>query len=130
MKRFSRREKPSTPQWPVDGTTGYDFLNVLSGLFVDPNGKRPLTDFYHEFTGQTAGYEEVVRAKKMHVLKHLFISELAHLTDLLEGIHRRPGRTVGWCGARTMEQALAELIAGFSRLSDLHPSGQRAGRGS
>jgi (1->4)-alpha-D-glucan 1-alpha-D-glucosylmutase len=101
------------PQWPVEGTTGYDFLNVLGGLFIDPNGKRPLTDFYQEFTGQTTGYEEVVRAKKMHVLKHLFTSELSHLTDLLERIHHR------WDGRsevrrRDYEQALAELIAGFS----------------
>ena len=101
-----------SPQWPVDGTTGYDFLNVLSGLFIDPNGKGPLTDCYHEFTGQTAGYEEVVRAKKMHVLKHLFISELAHLTDLLEGIHRGRGDR-GVVRRRELEQALAELIAAF-----------------
>ena len=100
------------PQWLVDGTTGYDFLNVLSGLFVNPNGKWLLTDFYHEFTGQTAGYEEVVRAKKMHVLRHLFISELSHLTDLLEGIHRgRGGRAV--VRRQDQEQALAELIAAF-----------------
>ena len=101
------------PQWPVEGTTGYDFLNVLSGLFVDPNGKRPLTDFYQEFTGQTTDYEEVVRAKKMHVLKHLFTSELSHLTDLLERIHLR------WAGRSGVrrgdhEHALAEVIAGFS----------------
>ena len=101
------------PQWPVEGTTGYDFLNIMSGLFVDPNGKRPLTDFYEEFTGQTTDYEEVVRTKKMHVLKHLFTSELSHLTDLLERIHRR------WAGRsgvrrRDHEQALAEVIAGFS----------------
>jgi (1->4)-alpha-D-glucan 1-alpha-D-glucosylmutase len=100
------------PQWPVDGTTGYDFLKVLSGLFIDPNGKRPLTDFYHEFTGQTVDYEEVVRGKKMHVLKHLFISELSHLTDLLEGIHRGRGERVV-VRRRDLEQALAELIAGF-----------------
>jgi (1->4)-alpha-D-glucan 1-alpha-D-glucosylmutase len=101
-----------SPQWPVDGTTGYDFLNVLSGLFIDPNGKGPLTDCYHEFTGQTAGYEEVVRAKKTHVLKHLFISELAHLTDLLEAIHRGRGDR-GVVRRRDLEQALAELISAF-----------------
>jgi (1->4)-alpha-D-glucan 1-alpha-D-glucosylmutase len=100
------------PQWPVDGTTGYDFLNVLSGLFVDPNGKQPLTDIYHEFTGLMADYEEVVRGKKMHVLKHLFISELSHLTDLLQDIHRRWGGRLEW-RRQDHEQALAEVIAGF-----------------
>jgi (1->4)-alpha-D-glucan 1-alpha-D-glucosylmutase len=100
------------PQWPVDGTTGYDFLNVVSGLFIDPNGKRLLTDFYHEFTGQTADYQEVVLSKKLHTLKHLFISELSHLTDLLEDIHRRQGGHVE-VRRHDQGQALSELIACF-----------------
>jgi (1->4)-alpha-D-glucan 1-alpha-D-glucosylmutase len=100
------------PAWPVEGTTGYDFLNLLSGLFVNPDGRGPLTDLYREFTGQTADYEAVVLAKKMHVLTHLFVSEWSHLTDLLERIHRR------WDGGaggrrRDLERALAELIVGF-----------------
>jgi (1->4)-alpha-D-glucan 1-alpha-D-glucosylmutase len=100
------------PRWPVEGTTGYDFLNVLSGLFIDPDGKRPLTDFYQEFTGRTTDYEAVVRAKKMHVLKHLFTTELSHLADLLAHIHRRAGgRPV--VRRQDLEWALAELIAGF-----------------
>ena len=30
--------------WPVAGTTGYDFLNLAGGLFVDPAGEEPLTE--------------------------------------------------------------------------------------
>ena len=113
VEKILTPEEALNPQWPVDGTTGYDFLNVVSGLFVDPNGKRLMTDSYHEFTGQTADYQEVVRAKKLHALKHLFISELSHLTDLLGDIHRRQ---VGRAAVRRQdeEQALSELIACFS----------------
>ena len=110
VEKILAPEEALNPQWPVEGTTGYDFLKVLSGLFVDPNGKRPLTDLYHEFTGQTADYAEVVRAKKMHVLKHLFIGELARLTDLLEDINRRRGSRAEE-RRQDIEQALAELIA-------------------
>ena len=39
--------------WPIAGTTGYDFLNRVTGLFVDPEGEAPLTEFYREFTGET-----------------------------------------------------------------------------
>ena len=42
--------------WPVEGTTGYDFLNMVGRLFVDPAGAQPLTDFYREFTGESADY--------------------------------------------------------------------------
>ena len=55
--------------WPVAGTTGYDFLNRLQGVFIDPEGEVPLTDFYGEFTGQSTDFPEVVRDKKHLVLK-------------------------------------------------------------
>jgi (1->4)-alpha-D-glucan 1-alpha-D-glucosylmutase len=60
VEKILARGEALHPEWPVEGTTGYEFLNRLSGLFVDPDGRRPLTAFYHEFTGQTADYDEVV----------------------------------------------------------------------
>ncbi|HEX5063561.1 MAG TPA: alpha-amylase family glycosyl hydrolase, partial [Kofleriaceae bacterium] len=36
--------------WPVDGTTGYDFLEKVTGLLVDPSGERVLTDTFERFT--------------------------------------------------------------------------------
>ncbi|MDZ7748805.1 MAG: hypothetical protein U5K43_08100 [Halofilum sp. (in: g-proteobacteria)] len=35
--------------WPVHGTTGYEFANLAGRLFVDPNGERALTSAYHRF---------------------------------------------------------------------------------
>ena len=112
VEKILARGETLNPEWPVEGTTGYEFLNRVSGLFVDPDGRRPLTAFYREFTGQTADYEDVVRAKKMQVLTHLFVSEMSHLTDLLQGIHRRWGGRAD-LQRRELEQALAELIVGF-----------------
>ena len=42
-------------EWPVEGTTGYDFLNLVGGLFVDPSGEKPLDTVYERITGKTAG---------------------------------------------------------------------------
>ena len=99
------------PEWPVDGTTGYDFLNRVSGLFVDSRSERLLTDFYGEFTGQPTDYRDVVHAKKLLVLERLFSSELSHLADLLEESRRHPGPAV--LGREDARRALAELIACF-----------------
>ncbi len=52
------------PQWPIDGTTGYDFLNTLNNLFIDPQAEKPLTDFYREFTGDDSDYVSFWFAKK------------------------------------------------------------------
>jgi (1->4)-alpha-D-glucan 1-alpha-D-glucosylmutase len=100
------------PDWPVDGTTGYDFLNRVNGLFVNAEGERCLTDFYGEFTGQETDYQEVVHAKKQRVLERLFSSELTYLEALLENILRQ------WPGFGTFRpgdcrRILSEVIACF-----------------
>src|SRR5204862_452703 len=48
------------PPWPVAGTTGYDFLNLVGGLFVDPAGEDELTKAYGAFTADPVEYETVV----------------------------------------------------------------------
>jgi (1->4)-alpha-D-glucan 1-alpha-D-glucosylmutase len=100
------------PQWPVDGTTGYDFLNLVGGLFVDPKSERLLTDFYGQFSGQPTDYRAVVEAKKRLVLDLLFDSELCRLVDLLmEGHGRRPGASP--LQRQEARLALSQLIACF-----------------
>ena len=45
---------PST--WPVAGTTGYDFLNLVGGLFIDPGTEREFTALYESFTGSSGRF--------------------------------------------------------------------------
>lgn len=74
-------ELPET--WPVAGTTGYDFLNRVVSLFVDPAGEGPLTELYGSFTGQPTDYREVVVEKKQFVLREVLGSDVNRVTDLL-----------------------------------------------
>ena len=81
--------------WPVDGTTGYDFLNLVGGLFVDPGGERPLTELYAELTGVSSGcadYPELVRQKKHLVLEELLAAEVNRVAEVFLQVcerHRR-----------------------------------------
>lgn len=68
--------------WPVDGTTGYDFLNRVNGLFVDPEGEQPFSALYAQFTGFTQSFEELVHEKKLQAANDLLGSDLNWLTDL------------------------------------------------
>jgi len=70
--------------WPVDGTTGYDALNVLSGLFVDADAASAMTETYHAATGREAPYEAIARAGKRDVLREDFGGEIARLVRMLE----------------------------------------------
>nr|MDQ3879455.1 malto-oligosyltrehalose synthase [Actinomycetota bacterium] len=68
--------------WPIEGTTGYDFLNEALRLFVDPDGEAALDDLYRSFTGKTESFEDVALAGKTLVTHDLLASDLDRLTGL------------------------------------------------
>jgi (1->4)-alpha-D-glucan 1-alpha-D-glucosylmutase len=69
--------------WAVAGTTGYEYLNKLNGVFVDPDGHRRLDEVYAEFTGRTDPFRTVVYQKKRYVADWLFQAELELMTRSL-----------------------------------------------
>ncbi len=98
--------------WPVSGTTGYDFMNRVMGLFVDRNNEEALTRFYADFTGETRPFSDVLREKKLQVLRQVLGSDVNMLTSMLLNIcerhihHRDHTR-------HELHEALQELIAEF-----------------
>jgi (1->4)-alpha-D-glucan 1-alpha-D-glucosylmutase len=69
--------------WPVEGTTGYEFANDVTALFVDPVGEEPLTALYEELTGETRSFAEVAGAAKLELARSDFRREFARLRGLL-----------------------------------------------
>lgn len=69
--------------WPVDGTTGYDMLNALLSLFVDPDAEAAMTETYRAFTGRDESFEAVAHAGKREVLAADFGGETDRLVRLL-----------------------------------------------
>ncbi len=67
--------------WPVAGTTGYETLNRLTGLNVDPAGTAPLTETYAALTGAETDFDTVVDEAKRFVLARLFAGELDALSQ-------------------------------------------------
>jgi (1->4)-alpha-D-glucan 1-alpha-D-glucosylmutase len=98
--------------WPVAGTTGYDFLNLCNGLFVDPAGAEPLSRFYAGFTGDSLDYENLCREKRRAVMNEGLGSDLNRLTHLLLQVcelHRRHRDYT----RHQLHEALREVIACF-----------------
>jgi (1->4)-alpha-D-glucan 1-alpha-D-glucosylmutase len=71
--------------WPVEGTTGYEFLNEVLGLFVDPAAEEALTELYREVTGETRSFAEVAREAKLEQVRSDFRPEVERLRGLLDG---------------------------------------------
>ncbi|MGG7054943.1 malto-oligosyltrehalose synthase [Nitrosomonas sp. ANs5] len=72
--------------WPIAGTTGYDFLNLVGGLFIDPVGMTSLASVLEAFTGETVDFAGLVYESKRQVLKELLGSELNRLASLFVDI--------------------------------------------
>ena len=84
-KILSRHEElPS--DWPVSGTTGYDYLNEANVLFVEPEGGRHLEEIYSGFIGRRQDFVDVVYQKKKLVMNTLLGVEMRtlgrHLAEL------------------------------------------------
>jgi (1->4)-alpha-D-glucan 1-alpha-D-glucosylmutase len=71
-------------EWPVEGTVGYEFLNDVAALFVDPRGEEPLTAFYEELTGERRSFAEVAFEAKLQVAVEIFEPELRELHQQID----------------------------------------------
>jgi (1->4)-alpha-D-glucan 1-alpha-D-glucosylmutase len=98
--------------WPVDGTTGYDFLNLVNGLFVNPDHRTDFDRIYHEFTGCKLDFDSVVYAAKSRMLDTSFMVELDALTHRLRRVAgaSRQGQDFTF---RQLRRVLRAIIAAF-----------------
>ena len=87
--------------WPVAGTVGYEFLNDVSALFVDPAGEEPLRALWREVSGDARGFAEVALEAKLEQASRTFRPELEWLARELG--REPPG------GLDALARALASL---------------------
>jgi (1->4)-alpha-D-glucan 1-alpha-D-glucosylmutase len=112
VEKILAPEERLRPDWPVDGTTGYEILNLLTGLFVDARAEAPFTDFYARFTGEKRGYGEVLLEKKLLVIDRLFGSDVNRLTSLMVAVCERHRRYRDYT-RRDIFQAIREVIVRY-----------------
>jgi (1->4)-alpha-D-glucan 1-alpha-D-glucosylmutase len=74
------------PEWPVDGTSGYDFTALVNGLFIDRRNERSFTNFYHRFTGASVDVESVIYDSKKLIMHASLASEVNVLAHMLDAI--------------------------------------------
>lgn len=77
-------ELPST--WPVQGTTGYDFMNFLNGIFCKQIAENQLTRFYDNISKHNKSYKELLKGKKKLIIEKYMAGELHYLLYLLKKI--------------------------------------------
>ncbi|HEX8522277.1 MAG TPA: malto-oligosyltrehalose synthase [Tepidisphaeraceae bacterium] len=75
--------------WPIAGTSGYDFLVKLNGLFVDQKNENAFSRIYQETTGNNQSFEDLAYQKKRLILRTSLASELHMLAHQLDRIAQR-----------------------------------------
>lgn len=101
--------------WPADGTTGYDALREVCGLFVDPAAEGLLTQFAAERTGSTARLHHLERQCKRMVAQTILVAEVRRIAKLLPEVP-----------AERAEAAVAEILSAFPVYRSYLPEGRAA----
>jgi (1->4)-alpha-D-glucan 1-alpha-D-glucosylmutase len=86
VEKILARDEELPREFPVAGTTGYDFLDSMNAAFVDPAGLRRLTAFYRSFTGIVESFEDLCYARKKQVIHELFSGEMRALGKQLSAL--------------------------------------------
>jgi (1->4)-alpha-D-glucan 1-alpha-D-glucosylmutase len=110
-KILARGERlPAT--WPVDGTTGYDWLNLAGGLFVDPDAAASLEATYWSFVRTPMAYSAIERDSKARVIDTMLSSGINTLAAELDRISEDNWRTRDYTRAGLL-RALIAIVIGF-----------------
>ena len=96
--------------WPVQGTTGYEFIRALGDAMTSPDGEAALSEAYCDFAGDTADYETLLATNKRHIFVRNLAGELDVLTGLAGQLAQADLATRDY-GRDTLRRAIIELGA-------------------
>lgn len=98
--------------WPVEGGTGYDFVNLVLGILIDPSSEAAFDDIYRSFAGVTQSFAEVALASKFRIMDNEMASEIAALGRAAARLAHASPMTADLTRA-TLDRAIRQTIANF-----------------
>jgi (1->4)-alpha-D-glucan 1-alpha-D-glucosylmutase len=113
VEKITSGDETFPPDWPVMGTTGYDFLNALNALFIDPEGYRELEQHYRRFTGIEASFADTWYQRSKQLIDELFAADMNLLSYRLG--------CIAALVASGADVPVRELIAGLTEITACLP---------
>ena len=105
-------DEPLPPEWPVAGTTGYDFLNLVNRLLVDRAGLAEIAKVYHRFTAERTDFRESSHQTRRLILRVAMSSDLLLLAHRINRISERHRRSRDFT-LNSLRVALREILTCF-----------------
>src|SRR5271155_5678689 len=100
-------------EWPVSGTTGYDFLHLANHVFIQPQNESRFTALYTKLLGREVDPSELIYRSKLQVMQTALSSEVYVLTNLLNQLASNDRRARDFTES-ILEAVIRETIACFS----------------
>lgn len=101
------------PDWPIEGTTGYDFLNMCNSVLTNGEGLKEITEIYRAFTGESVDFAEIAHADRLSVEQEALGSDVNRLASLFVAICENNRDRRDYTRAE-IRRGLRELAAGLS----------------
>ncbi|GAC1521586.1 MAG: malto-oligosyltrehalose synthase [Vulcanimicrobiaceae bacterium] len=108
MARFETLRR----DWGIAGTTGYDFMNVVNGLFVDARSELAFDRVYRQFAGIATSFDQFAYRAKKDIMRTTLASELEVLATMLDRIAGMDRRSNDYT-YNVLRDALTEVLASF-----------------
>jgi (1->4)-alpha-D-glucan 1-alpha-D-glucosylmutase len=113
VEKILARDERLPNNWPVTGTTGYDFVNALNAFFVDPKGAGQIEKIYSGFIGKEIAYDDLLYQKKKIVMSILLGVEIRAAGQQFQML-ARGDRYAREIPRLELNQALIEVTAQLS----------------
>jgi (1->4)-alpha-D-glucan 1-alpha-D-glucosylmutase len=110
-KILSGREQLAR-RWALHGTTGYNYLNDLNGLYIDAGQARGLRRTYAKLTGRNEPFDDVLYSSKRLIIETALASELTVLTHMLDRIAASSRKSRDFTRA-SLRDVITEVVACF-----------------
>ncbi len=98
--------------WPVQGTTGYDYLNFLNEIFCQRKNNNRFNSFYNKFAELNKTYEQIVVEKKKLIIQSRMAGDVENLAILIEEISSKDRFGVD-ITLHGIKEALEEILTHF-----------------
>ena len=98
--------------WPVEGTTGYDYTNLALGVLVDPAGEQAFTQTYRGFAGEDQDFATIARDGKLRIMENEMASELNALGRRAAQLADQSPMTADLTRA-LLQRAIRQVVAHF-----------------
>ena len=98
--------------WPVEGTTGYDFTNLVLGAMINPAAEESFSETYRGFTGLATPFAAIVRDCKLRIMENEMASELNVLGRDAGRLARQNPMTADFT-RNILQRAIKQIVASF-----------------